>query len=194
MSFSVKLHWKGRLAEMVGDKIRGFRRSKGMTLTELSEKTGLSASLLSQVENKKTSPSIATLRKIAMALEISIVHFFEGDHSGGMVVRKGDRMRLSKEGSHILYQLLTPNLSCKIETILIELDPELQDFDGPSFAHVGEESIYVIEGALKLELDGVLHIINEGDAIYFDSGMTHRIANAAQMKTTIICSVTPPSF
>ena len=119
---------------MVGDKIRGFRRSKGMTLTELSEKTGLSASLLSQVENKKTSPSIATLRKIAMALEISIVHFFEGDHSGGMVVRKGDRMRLSKEGSHIPVPASDAQPKLQDRDYSDRTRSELQDFEIPRFS------------------------------------------------------------
>jgi len=150
----------------IGSRIRTLRKSKAMTITQLAGVTGLSASLLSQIETGKTSPSIATLRKIAMALETSLVQFFEGDQS----------------------------LNRAMEPVLLELEPGESEFEGPALTHKGEECMYVVEGRLKFELGGVLYVLDTGDSVYFDAAMGHRIANGSDKKTVVIGVVTPPSF
>lgn len=178
----------------IGSKIRMLRKSKAMTITQLAGVTGLSTSLLSQIETGKTSPSIATLRKIAMALETSLVQFFEGDQSTDIVVRRGQRKYLGHEGSQVRYQLLSPDLNRAMEPVLLELEPGESEFEGPALTHRGEECMYVVEGRLKFELGGVLYVLDAGDSVYFDASMGHRIANGSDKKTVVIGVVTPPSF
>lgn len=180
--------------QMIHDKIRRLRKTKKLRIKDVAEKTGLSVSLLSQIERGKTSPSITTLRKIAMALDVSMVYFFEGGQSNDMIVRKNERKYLARAGSNIRYQLLSPDLNRKIELVLIELDPGPNEPENLFYSHDGEECIYVSSGRLNFELDGVSHILEEGDTIYFHASKPHRIANAWDKPTVIICAVTPPSF
>ncbi|MCA9595344.1 MAG: response regulator [Myxococcales bacterium] len=68
-----------QLHKIIGDTIRGLRKSKELTLKQMSRRTGLSISLLSQIERAESSPSISSLYKIAMALETKIQDLF-GDN------------------------------------------------------------------------------------------------------------------
>ncbi|EET84441.1 transcriptional regulator, XRE family [Clostridium carboxidivorans P7] len=60
---------------MLGPKIREIRQEKGLTLNELADKTGLTASYLSQIERNIIDPSLSSLRKISLSLEVPIYTF-----------------------------------------------------------------------------------------------------------------------
>lgn len=68
-----------QLHRIIGDTIRGLRKERELTLKQLSRRTGLSISLLSQIERAESSPSISSLYKIAMALDSRIQDLF-GDN------------------------------------------------------------------------------------------------------------------
>lgn len=68
-----------QLHKIIGDTIRSMRKSKELTLKQMSRRTGLSISLLSQIERAESSPSISSLYKIALALETKIQDLF-GDN------------------------------------------------------------------------------------------------------------------
>lgn len=61
----------------IGEKVRKIRKEKGLSIMDLKEKTGLSKSTISDLENDKSSPTIDTLQKIANALSVDIKEFFE---------------------------------------------------------------------------------------------------------------------
>jgi two-component system, OmpR family, response regulator len=65
-----------QLHRVIGDTIRGFRKDKELTLKQMSRRTGLSISLLSQIERAESSPSISSLYKIAVALDSRIQDLF----------------------------------------------------------------------------------------------------------------------
>jgi transcriptional regulator with XRE-family HTH domain len=65
------------IEQQIADRIREIRKSKGLTLKEFGEKTGISRGMLSRLENNLSSPPIGTLAKIAQALEVPISVFFE---------------------------------------------------------------------------------------------------------------------
>lgn len=65
-----------QLHKIIGDTIRGMRKDKELTLKQMSRRTGLSISLLSQIERAESSPSISSLYKIAMALDTRIQDLF----------------------------------------------------------------------------------------------------------------------
>ncbi|MCC6214764.1 MAG: response regulator [Polyangiaceae bacterium] len=68
-----------QLHRIIGDTIRGLRKERELTLKQLSRRTGLSISLLSQIERAESSPSISSLYKIALALDSKIQDLF-GDN------------------------------------------------------------------------------------------------------------------
>ena len=94
-----------------GNRIRARRQELGLSLRELAEQVGLTASFLSQIERDLTSPSIESLRKISDALEVPIFHFLLEVDKKSPVVRRGERLTLTLPNSDLSYKLLTPDLS-----------------------------------------------------------------------------------
>jgi transcriptional regulator with XRE-family HTH domain len=80
----------------LGEKIRDLRLARRDTLRQVAGKTGLSIPLLSQIENSAVSPPVATLLRIARALDVNIGHFFREEESKdkAVVVRKDERKKI----------------------------------------------------------------------------------------------------
>ena len=66
-----------RLNQAVGGRLRERRSAAGLTLKQLANRTGLSVSLISQIELGKSAASMSTLHKLATALQIRMTYFFE---------------------------------------------------------------------------------------------------------------------
>lgn len=69
---------RDRLIDVLGNRLRAARKSQGKTLCVLAEEAHLSVSLISQVERAESAPSLASLIKIAGALEVSLEELFHG--------------------------------------------------------------------------------------------------------------------
>lgn len=65
----------------LGERIRKIRKMKGLSILDIKEKTGLSKSTISDLENGKSSPTTETLQKIAKALEVDVTEFFKTEES-----------------------------------------------------------------------------------------------------------------
>jgi len=161
----------------LGGKIRDLRVEKGLTLKQVSEKTGFSTALLSQIENNIVSPPISTLWKIAEALDVKLTYFFQQvpiEKKDYFIVRKGNAKPVFRHESrftHTYYSLGYGKEARKMDPFLVEFSGEEEHTEPMS--HGGEEFIYVLKGKMEL-IYGEKHIIlNEGDSIYFDSRVAH---------------------
>ena len=84
----------------IGGKLKNLRESQKLSLRDLGDKVGLSASFLSQLELGQVSPSIASLENIATALNTHITYFFdEPEKTDSVVMRKNERRRIYSKGS-----------------------------------------------------------------------------------------------
>jgi transcriptional regulator with XRE-family HTH domain len=181
----------------IGKVIREFRLARNMSIKELSEKTNLTSSLISQVERDLISPSLNSLAKISGALKVPIVSFFtEATPKPWPVMRKKQRKKTTIfSSSHVIYQLLSPDPDKKIELLLVEIEPEKDENDGNELVtHSGEECGYVIKGELEVRLGKERYYLKEGDSIYFQSRIPHRFKNTGKEKVISIWAMTPPSF
>ena len=93
---------------MIGSKIRRYRLKKGLTLQELARKTTTTAGYLSQLERGLTEPSLATLRKIASALEVPIFTLLSEESPDASLVSASHRHQISFSDSSVVYEVLTP--------------------------------------------------------------------------------------
>ncbi|TLN23493.1 helix-turn-helix transcriptional regulator, partial [bacterium] len=86
----------------IGEKIRKLRREMDLTLQQLSDKTGLSKPLLSQVENGHVVPPVATLIRIARSLGVNISHFFQEEEEDlrVAVTRPDERKNIGVRAHH----------------------------------------------------------------------------------------------
>lgn len=182
--------------ELDGDRIRTVRKDRGMTLKQLAEKSGVSASQISQIERGQVMPTLSVFWKVCRALEVPLNYFFgdDGPEEAGLVVRKDQRKRLQLPGSQLHYQLLTPDLRGNIEFLLVEIEPGQTLDPAQKITHLGEECGYVQQGELTVLLGEREYTLQEGDSIHFRSSVPHRYANRSEEKSISIWAMTPPSF
>ena len=177
----------------IGERIRETRKAQNLTLQDVSKMSGLTTSLLSQIENSKANPSITTLLTIAKILNTPLGSLFDlAEETDNPVIRKNDRP-VAKTANGIVYYLLTPHLEEKtIEVLYSEFEPGADT--GDSITHRGIECGFVVEGKLEIQVEESIYILNAGDTINIESSRPHRIRNASENKTSALWINSPPSF
>lgn len=159
----------------IGRKIRELRRSKDLTLKELSAITGLSIPLLSQIENEIVIPPIPTLLKISYALKKDIAFFFQTYNRDEKisVVTSSERIHLDDTSVGYFYESLAHKRRKKnMDSFLVNV--EKRDISKlPFFSHEGEEFVFVLEGAIEFKTPEKSYRLKSGDSIYFDSDIPH---------------------
>lgn len=177
--------------QLIGKRLRKRRKELELTLDELAEKTGLTASFLSLLERDINNPSLDSLRKIAEALEVPLFYFSEIKGQTNPVVRRDERIRITFPPGDITTELLVPNLRNRLEIFIAHINASAGNFVRTP-KHDSEECIYLISGTLRVVLNETEYLLNEGDSIYFH-GSTLREINAVGKKEAVFISViTPP--
>jgi transcriptional regulator with XRE-family HTH domain len=179
----------------IAKKIRRLRQRNKMTLEEMAKKTGFTKSYLSMIEVGKKSPPIATMSKIAKALQVDIAAFFEQkkpeDHIS--VVRKAKRQTVVRNGNIFGYRydsLAQTKRYKKMEPFVITLPN--RSIERGYFDHEGEELFYVLEGRINFLYGDKKITLEEGDCVYFDSGIPHRgegAGNQVARALVVICGL-----
>jgi transcriptional regulator with XRE-family HTH domain len=177
---------------VLGERLRELRAARGWSLRELARHTGLSAALLSQVENGTSDPSLATLRKLAGAFDESIAGLFQEPEAGPLVVtRRGRRMRLNSPHGLVSYERITPGIS-DYEVLEAVLAPGDRSSEEP-WSHPSTECAISLEGVVQAEIAEVTHELHEGDAVTFDSRLPHRYLNSSDAPARLLIVVSPPT-
>jgi transcriptional regulator with XRE-family HTH domain len=178
----------------VGERLRDIRRSRRATLRTIADRAGVSESFLSQVERGRASASIASLRRIAGALGVSVADLFEP--SGPLrprVLRRNERPSLAF-GILGRKLLLTPRPLQHLEVFVGELDPGGSTGAEP-YAHGDSEELFVVlSGNVHLELGGDLHELEHGDSIDYRSSTPHRATNVGEERAEVMWIISPPSY
>ena len=164
----------------IGKKIRDLRKKAGLVLQDLSNRTGLSKALLSQIEKEVVSPPIATLLKISKALGVNISFFFQNDDSEKRVIlvrsnesKVIDSRYFGREESGYYYEALAYKKSKKyMEPFLVEFKRKRAE-KLSYFSHEGEEFIYLLEGTLEFRTETEQYVLYPGDSLYFESSIPH---------------------
>jgi transcriptional regulator with XRE-family HTH domain len=161
----------------IGAKVRALRQKKKLGLVQLGEHTGLSPAMLSKIERGQVFPTLPTLLRIALAFGVSLEHFFvEQTRPLVAVTRKKDRLRLPdrpdrKSAAYYFESLDFPITDRKLEGYYAEFPPSSEPSE--PHRHTGVELIYVLKGRLVVNVDGQDNVLDDGDALYFDSGEPH---------------------
>ena len=145
----------------IGKKLKAVRTDKGMTLQDLAKLTGVTRSMLSQIENNKSLPSLTTLQLVSRALNMPMGSFFESvERQGSPTLKKKDRKRLQTKNG-VTFFSLTPNLrSHRIEVLYNIYEPG--GTTGPLYSHRGEECGIVLKGRLEVEYEGEGSLLGGG--------------------------------
>ncbi len=165
----------------VGPRVRALREAMDLSLRDLSERSGVSAPMLSQVERGETSPTLAVAGRIAGGLELSLSQLLRLDEGDGVtIVRSAERRTGASSGGH-RYGVITPPLpGQRAEVSEHALAPGAAT-GGPGAPPMHEagarETALVTAGDLRLVCAGVPHELNEGDAVTFDADLPHHFEN-----------------
>jgi transcriptional regulator with XRE-family HTH domain len=179
---------------MLGEKLKAIRKERAYSLEDLARLTGFSKSFLSQIENGKNSPSIASLKKITAALNISIGELFDQDRGEQVyVLRKADRRAFEVVKDKVIFEFASSRVANrKMEALFFTLLPGGES-EG-EYSHEGEEFGTVLEGRLYFTIAGKEHVLEPGDSIYFSSSIPHRWRNPEKEVMRAMWVITPPSF
>lgn len=188
----------GKLTYSLGDEIRHMRKAKGLTLSGLARKTGLSIGYLSQVERDISGLSIKALKQVSDAMGVQVARLFQEmepvpAEEQGIVVRANRRRRLSFSGLGLSDDLLSPSLSGQLEMLLCTLAPGASSGDEP-YTHKGEEAGFILSGSLELWVGKRHFMLKQGDAFTFKSSQPHRYGNPGAVDTVVVWVITPPTF
>jgi transcriptional regulator with XRE-family HTH domain len=202
---SIAASWVAIMSDQtrrIGLRLRELRRLNSLTTRELATRSGLSASMISQIETGRTNASIASLQRIAATLGVPIGEFFmeqndepptsDGQAKTAVVVKREHRKGLRLPASHVIYELMTPDLRGPFEFLWVELEPRHAPI--PARAHPGYECAVVIQGVMQAVIGDEEFILELGDSITFDSGIPHRIENRGEETLIQLSAISPPSF
>jgi transcriptional regulator with XRE-family HTH domain len=174
----------------VGSHIRHLRQARSLSIKALSERSGLSIALISQVERGISSASVRVLAKLADGLSVAISDMFEQGldqtASERVVARKKDHQRIELNRTGITKELLTPfSTDPRLDIYLMTIEPDGSSSD-EDFVHQGEEAGVVLEGGIELFVDGKRYVLGEGDTFRFASSRPHRYLNAGLKSARIM--------
>ncbi len=160
-------------------KLKSLREKAGLTLEELAEKVGISKTLLSQIEEGKITPSIATLIHLSRVLGVPLRDLTGTEHEEKIiVVRAHERKDVerrpktgpSRSGYH--YQALAAKKGINAFLILFE---EKSEDERVFFQHEGREFLYLLEGELELCVGDDCVILKPGDSASYESKYPHSL-------------------
>jgi transcriptional regulator with XRE-family HTH domain len=178
----------------LGPRIRALRQARNITLRELAGRAGVTESFLSQVEREVTSPSIASVQRIAHALDLAIAELFTEDAPHGRVVRRVERRRIAYPGLRAVDEFLTSGLDGRLQVILSTIEPGGGTGDEPYAHDSDEEVVIVLAGRLELWVADEHHVLEEGDSVTYSSRLRHRNLNTGETTAVVLFCLTPPSF
>jgi transcriptional regulator with XRE-family HTH domain len=178
----------------LGERLREIRAMRGLQQQELAAKAGLTSSLISQVERDRLSPSIATLRKLALVLDVPVSRFFEEPPNGTItIVRRKEQASLRFDGSSEQWDVLASGLvRGKIRAVVATLGPKERAASGDTIVvNPGQMKLcYIIKGQVALHYGGASHVLHEGDSAYLDGGVDHRWENPGRTAAKALWVIT----
>jgi len=179
----------------IAEKLKAFRLANRMTLKQLASKAGCTDAYLSQLERGRANPSIMILKKIASALQVKVVDFFlesEIDEND-VVCQERERVNIRFKQGDAKIQMLVRNIQNKRMQPFYTTIEAGGGSKGP-YSHIGEEFGIVLQGELKVNLNGKPYRVKKNESFYFSSQESHSWSNPGKRKTIVIWVVSPPTF
>ena len=172
----------------LGKRLSDLRKRKSMTLDELSEKSGVSKSILSQIERDLSNPTVITISRIASALGENLSDFFLK-----IEVEDKDTIERSKETPSITSKdgLCQLNILGAGETVnwlqwyLLNMKPK-GVLDSNSHGPKTFENLTVLEGEVEVDNGGSKEIIKKGDTFRFQTNKKHLIKNISKKNSQVL--------
>lgn len=172
--------------------MRTVREEKGLTRGDIGQRTGMSPEYLERIETGQVAPPLGVLIRMAKALDMKMGRFIStGEVKPFTVVRKHERRVISRytsaQGDQYGYtyeSLAADKKDRHMEPFMVTLVPS--EAKKEVSAHSGQEFIYVLEGAMEVNLEDYSEVLYPGDSIYYDSTVPHLVRCHGDKETVIL--------
>ncbi|MBD3296176.1 MAG: cupin domain-containing protein [Candidatus Omnitrophica bacterium] len=181
----------------IGKRLRDLRKEKGMTLNELSRKSGVALATLSRMENDKMTGTIQAHSSICKALGVSITELYkelENEQKTVDPLPGKERTEHYVHANKASYELLVSKApGKKLMPLMMKIDSggaTQNEQNRPGM----EKFVYVITGTLEASVGDKNYTLKPGDSLYFDASLPHTFNNRTKKRAEAICIVTPPAI
>ena len=164
----------------------------GYSLRDLAERSGVSATMLSQVERGATSPTLAVASKIAFGLDLSLSQLLRLDETPHVVVSRASEHRRHRRGGHQIEELTPPLPGLRADVSSHVLAPGSStggQGDTPMHEPGSRETAVVLEGEIVLAFEGDRHLLHQGDSVTFDADLPHHFENESGEPTRFVAVI-----
>jgi transcriptional regulator with XRE-family HTH domain len=166
-----------RLERAIAGQLRRLRRAHGLTLAETAVRTGISAPMLSKIENASISCSLSTLDRIAEAFDVPVTALFRGADTlrEAVYTPSGAGARIAARGTRVGHDyalvggLRGPHK--RMEAHIVTLTEGSEEF--PLFQHPGTELLYMLDGEMVYRHEESSYRMRPGDALQLDGEGVH---------------------
>jgi len=171
--------------DQVGRQVKEARERQGLSLRALAAQSGVSLNAISRIERGETSPTVASLRRLAAALGQPIGAFFpDGPEPAGVVVRRDRRLRSEGEGI-VLENLVVGLPDQPFEPYMLTLEPGASNLPAP-VAHGGQEFLLCLQGSVLCLVGEETHSLATGDSLLFPATRPHLCRNDGRGFATLL--------
>ncbi len=166
-----------RLEWVIANHVRQRRQEIGLNVGQLAERSGISKGMVSKIENAHTSPSLASIERLAAALDMPVTALFRGlaEERDAVFVKAGSGPEIVRQGTRAghAYQLLGSlrGPSKRIEPLLVSLTESSEVF--PIFQHPGTELLYMLKGVMEYGYAKQHYRMEPGDTLQFEGDIPH---------------------
>ncbi|MDX8457459.1 helix-turn-helix domain-containing protein [Mesorhizobium humile] len=179
--------------EVLGMRLKSLRLARRLSLRDLAEATGTSASFISQLERGLTGASTASLNQMASALGVSVALLFAEstaqNHHG--VLRRSERPSLPSDGCRKML-LSRPPLS-DMEVYVGEFEIGGSTGSGQYTHGDAHEMLIVLRGVVEVSLGEARHVLEEGDSVEYTTSTPHRTENIGSGRAEVMWIIAPPT-
>jgi XRE family transcriptional regulator, regulator of sulfur utilization len=161
--------------------LKELRRERGWSLDKAAEETGVSKAMLGQIEREESSPTIATLWKIASGFKTSFSSFIEdiNINFNEPIYRAGQAQQLHPTDKKIrVMPLFLFDSELKFEIFLIELLPGCEHLSPPHKNGIIEH-VLAVDGKMEVLVNGTWQSLSKGDGLRFNANQPHGYRNTA---------------
>lgn len=162
--------------KLIAERIKDLREIAGLSIDELAKNLNISIDTYTKYESGNTDIPVSFLYEIASKFNVELTAILTGGdpklHTFSLV-RSEDGISVERRQQY-KYQSLAYNFAHKkAEPFLVTVEPETNETSFSLNSHPGQEFNYVLEGTLKIIIDGHEVILEEGDSLFFDSNFKH---------------------
>ncbi|MFN3765183.1 MAG: cupin domain-containing protein [Aliihoeflea sp.] len=186
----------------IGARLKAMRLAARLSQRQLAELARVPHAQISNIEQNRISPSIATLRKVLSGLGVTMADFFEPERAmpAGPFFGAGELVDLtSKVATHAIgeghgamaFRQIGDARAHNLQ-ILHEIYEPGADTGTTPLQHLSSEGGYVVEGELEVTVGDAVRILRAGESYLFDSRTPHRFRNPSAQRTIVISACTPP--